>query len=73
MPQVSPTQLLVLAMWELLVFSFNECISVTSWHVSDMGGSMVVHVFGAYFGLAASWVLTTPAATVSCSSPSSYL
>merc|ERR1712072_1113853 len=70
--KVSPTQLLVLAMWELLVFSFNECISVTSWHVSDMGGSMVVHVFGAYFGLAASWVLTTPAATKRSENSSDY-
>ena len=30
--------------------------------IVDMGGSMVIHTFGAYFGLAVSWVLTRPAA-----------
>eukprot|EP00656_Telonema_subtile_P047880 TRINITY_DN556_c0_g1_i1.p1 TRINITY_DN556_c0_g1~~TRINITY_DN556_c0_g1_i1.p1 ORF type:complete len:466 (-),score=81.80 TRINITY_DN556_c0_g1_i1:87-1484(-) len=70
--KVSPTQLLLLAMVEIIVFSFNESISVVSWKASDMGGSMVVHVFGAYFGLAASWVLTTKAATKRSENSSDY-
>jgi len=70
--KVSPSQLLVLAMLEIVFFSFNESISVVSWKASDMGGSMVVHVFGAYFGLAASWVLTTKAATKRSENSSDY-
>jgi ammonium transporter Rh len=70
--KVSPTQLLLLAAFEVIVFSFNENINVSSWKVSDMGGSMVVHVFGAYFGLAASWVLTTPNATKRSENSSDY-
>ena len=27
----------------------------------DMGGSMIIHTFGAYFGLAVSWMMTRPA------------
>jgi ammonium transporter Rh len=70
--KVSPTQLLLLGMLEIVFFSFNECISLNSWHVSDMGGSMVVHVFGAYFGLAASWVLTSDAAKQRSENSSDY-
>lgn len=70
--KVSPTQLLLLAMLEIVFFAFNESISVVSWKVSDMGGSMVVHTFGAYFGLAASWVLTTKAATKRSENSSDY-
>jgi ammonium transporter Rh len=70
--KVSPTQLLLLGMLEIIFFSFNECISLNSWHVSDMGGSMVVHVFGAYFGLAASWVLTTDGAKQRSENSSDY-
>jgi ammonium transporter Rh len=70
--KVSPTQLLLLGLFEIVVFSFNECISLNSWHVSDMGGSMVVHVFGAYFGLAASWVLTSDSAKQRSENSSDY-
>eukprot|EP00658_Telonema_sp_P-2_P005854 TRINITY_DN1220_c0_g1_i17.p1 TRINITY_DN1220_c0_g1~~TRINITY_DN1220_c0_g1_i17.p1 ORF type:complete len:913 (-),score=258.07 TRINITY_DN1220_c0_g1_i17:377-3115(-) len=56
--KVTPTQLLVLAMFEINFMVLNELINTQSLKIADMGGSMVVHTFGAYFGLAASWILT---------------
>lgn len=38
-----------------------EMIVVKQFWAVDMGGSMVIHAFGAYFGLAVSWVLGNPA------------
>jgi len=52
----SPTQLLVMATMEVVFY--NASIYVTNgFKLSDVGGSVVIHMFGAYFGLAASFVL----------------
>merc|ERR1712142_484844 len=52
----SPTQLLVMATFEIVFY--NVSLYVTSgFNISDVGGSVVIHMFGAYFGLAASFVL----------------
>eukprot|EP01117_Protostelium_nocturnum_P013044 TRINITY_DN4839_c0_g1_i1.p1 TRINITY_DN4839_c0_g1~~TRINITY_DN4839_c0_g1_i1.p1 ORF type:complete len:795 (-),score=289.99 TRINITY_DN4839_c0_g1_i1:45-2387(-) len=59
--KVTPTQMLSLAILEVFFFSLNEAISLKL-RISDIGGSMVIHVFGAFFGLAASKVLTPPKA-----------
>lgn len=56
-----PSQLIVIAMMEIVFFAINEEIG-KKLHVADLGGSMVVHVFGAYFGLGVSYILTTPEA-----------
>uniref|UniRef100_A0A1I8F889 Ammonium_transp domain-containing protein n=1 Tax=Macrostomum lignano TaxID=282301 RepID=A0A1I8F889_9PLAT len=48
-----PLQCLVLSLVEIPIFVANE-------YAADMGGSMFVHVFGAYFGIAASKALTAP-------------
>jgi ammonium transporter Rh len=53
----SPTQLLVMAIVEVVVFGLNEAIGVVAFSAVDMGGSMFVHTFGAYFGVACSMVL----------------
>ena len=55
--RTSTLQLAVLACLQIVFFSLNEHLVVHTFNVADVGGSMVVHVFGAYFGLAASWVL----------------
>merc|ERR1719277_2912379 len=55
--KVSATQLLLLGFFEIIFFAINENIMLKI-GILDIGGSIVVHVFGAYFGLAASWVLT---------------
>uniref|UniRef100_A0A1I8IC95 Ammonium_transp domain-containing protein n=1 Tax=Macrostomum lignano TaxID=282301 RepID=A0A1I8IC95_9PLAT len=57
--KLSPMQSLVLAMVEIPIFAANEHIGVHFMRAVDIGGSMYVHVFGAYFGLAAARVLCT--------------
>ncbi|XP_063869469.1 ammonium transporter Rh type B-like [Scylla paramamosain] len=55
--KTTPTQLIILALIEVPVFAINEVIGRTYFGAIDMGDSMFVHVFGAYFGLAASLML----------------
>lgn len=42
----------------MFFFAMAEAIFTVKIKASDMGGSIVVHTFGAYFGLACSKVLT---------------
>jgi len=51
----SLSQLWCLATCELVFYSINEAIGAGQLGAVDMGGSMYVHTFGAYFGLAASY------------------
>lgn len=53
----TPLQLIVMAICEIAIFASNEHLGLEVLHVSDVGASMLVHVFGAYFGLAVSLVL----------------
>ena len=55
--RTNPTQLFAMALCELVFYALNESIGVIVFEANDMGGSMFVHTFGAYFGLAVSWVL----------------
>eukprot|EP00040_Diaphanoeca_grandis_P023439 m.127428 g.127428 ORF g.127428 m.127428 type:complete len:492 (+) comp29272_c0_seq1:100-1575(+) len=59
--KVSPVQMLVIMLLEIVLYALNEMIGSLTLHAVDMGGSMYVHMFGAYFGLAVSWVMTRPA------------
>ena len=45
----------MLATFEIIFYTLNEAICVIFLQAVDMGGSMYVHTFGAYFGLAASY------------------
>jgi len=58
--RITPTQLLVMAIIEILFYVLNEQIGVVKSQAVDMGGSMYVHSFGAYFGLAVSAVMGAP-------------
>ena len=58
--RASPTQLLWLTFIELIIYSINFYICVEAMHINDVGGSIVVHTFGAYFGLAVSYMLGEP-------------
>ncbi|CAD6222287.1 GSCOCG00000897001-RA-CDS [Cotesia congregata] len=48
-------QLIVMGIIELAIFSVNKYIGEHIFMAIDAGGSMFVHVFGAYFGLAVSF------------------
>merc|ERR1711988_1176842 len=50
--------MVVVAICEMLFYGLNEQIGATKLKAVDMGGSMFVHTFGAYFGLALSKVIT---------------
>ncbi|KAM9496621.1 ammonium transporter Rh type C-like 2 [Clarias gariepinus] len=58
--KVSPVQLLVLTLFGVTLFAVDEFIIISLFHARDAGGSMVIHTFGAYYGLAISWVLYRP-------------
>lgn len=45
---------------EVVLKLANEYILLEKFHISDVGGSIVVHVFGAYFGLMVAWTTYNP-------------
>lgn len=55
--KASRVQLLFVAIFECIFFAINEVIINEFLHTTDAGGSIVVHIFAAYFGLAVSVVL----------------
>ena len=44
-------QLWVMATFEVFAYCINEAILIEVFKVMDIGGSMVIHTFGAFFGL----------------------
>eukprot|EP00037_Helgoeca_nana_P026181 m.294103 g.294103 ORF g.294103 m.294103 type:complete len:482 (-) comp27156_c0_seq1:280-1725(-) len=50
--KVSPLQMIGIAFFELFFYSLNFYIGVLYLEAVDIGGSMFIHTFGAYFGLA---------------------
>ncbi|XP_067314544.1 rh family, C glycoprotein, like 1 [Pseudorasbora parva] len=58
--KVSPVQLMVLTLFGVTLFAVEEYIILELLHVKDAGGSMVIHTFGAYYGLTISWILYRP-------------
>jgi len=58
--KTTPLQLLAVVFLELIFYGINEAIGAGRLSAVDMGGSIFVHTFGAYFGLALSWVISRP-------------
>ncbi|XP_013860974.1 ammonium transporter Rh type C-like 2 [Austrofundulus limnaeus] len=58
--KVSPVQLMVLTLFGVTLFAVEEYIILNLIHARDAGGSMVIHTFGAYYGLSISWMLYRP-------------
>lgn len=59
--KINLLQLWVLCTLEIVFYSLNEALCAGHLKAVDMGGSMYVHTFGAYFGLAASFFYETKA------------
>ena len=57
--KTSHHQLLIISFIEVVIYSVNRAIASKFFHAVDAGGSIYVHTFGAYFGLAVSRVLYT--------------
>ena len=49
--KVSPSQMLLIALCETAFYALNEQIGITL-QVADLGGTMTIHMFGAFFGFA---------------------
>ncbi|XP_054038734.1 ammonium transporter Rh type B [Rissa tridactyla] len=58
--RVNPVQMLLLTLLGVTLFSINEYILLSLMGVSDSGGCLTVHTFGAYFGLMVSRILHQP-------------
>jgi len=56
--KTTPLQLLVIAFFEIIFYGANFMVGATEMQAVDMGGSIFVHTFGAYFGLALSRTLS---------------
>ena len=61
--RASPFQLILIAFFELMFYSANEAINIFVFQAADIGGSMIIHTFGAYFGLGVSFMLYNMNAT----------
>jgi len=65
--KASPSQLVLMAVIESFLFQINRnliCVEVL--YLEDAGGTIVIHMFGAYFGLALAKVLGKPAEDKYC-------
>ncbi|XP_051776154.1 ammonium transporter Rh type C 1-like isoform X3 [Erpetoichthys calabaricus] len=58
--KTSPVQLMIMTLIGVTLYAVEEYIILTLLNVRDAGGSMVIHIFGAYYGLAISRVLYRP-------------
>nr|SBU87553.1 Rh 50 glycoprotein [Homo sapiens] len=55
--KTSPTQMLIMTILEIVFFAHNEYLVSEIFKASDIGASMTIHAFGAYFGLAVAGIL----------------
>ena len=59
--KVSPLQLLVMMIIEVVFYSINgQLLMIGEFKLVDIGGTIVIHMFGAYFGLAVAYILGPP-------------
>ncbi|GFY41381.1 ammonium transporter Rh type A, partial [Trichonephila inaurata madagascariensis] len=70
--KTSPMQLVVMSVFEITLFACNEHLGVHIYKAADIGGSIFLHTFGAYFGLAVAYMLRSKEAMGSSKEGSNY-
>ena len=55
--RITPSQLVVMAFFEMIMYGLNSAV-VLYVGLTDIGGSYTIHMFGAYFGLTVSRVMS---------------
>jgi ammonium transporter Rh len=69
--RASPMQLVIMGIVQSFVYALNKVWIVAAWwEAEDVGGTITIHMFGAYFGMAVSYVLGAPTNAKCCSSSS---
>uniref|UniRef100_A0A8B9MD59 Ammonium transporter Rh type A n=1 Tax=Accipiter nisus TaxID=211598 RepID=A0A8B9MD59_9AVES len=58
--KTSPLQMLILTVVEVTIFAGNDYLVTEILQATDVGASMTIHAFGAYFGLVVTLVLYRP-------------
>ena len=62
--KVNPLQLVIMTLFEAIFYSINKaCLLLGVVSLVDAGGTINIHMFGCYFGLAVSYIIGKPPAT----------
>lgn len=62
--RVSPVQMVIMTVSQSFFYALNKVIVVLGWwDAEDVGGTITIHMFGAYFGVAISYALGPPKAS----------
>ncbi|KAL7685329.1 putative blood group Rhesus C/E/D polypeptide, ammonium transporter AmtB-like protein [Plasmopara halstedii] len=70
--KITPTQLVWMTFLEIIFYGLNEYLVLEKLKITDAGGSMVIHTFGAFFGLAVTIMLGIPSAIEQVHNTSRY-
>ncbi|EGR32909.1 rhesus type c glycoprotein, putative [Ichthyophthirius multifiliis] len=70
--KVTPFQLLIMTLVQTIGYTLNERIGLNM-GIADIGGSMVIHTFGAFFGLVVSKIVTPNKAFTHAKAESNYV
>jgi ammonium transporter Rh len=70
--RASPFQMFAVAFFEIIFYSLNDAVNIYVYQAADVGGSMLIHTFGAYFGLACSFILYRKSANNHSHNSSTY-
>ena len=71
--KVSFNQMTLIALVQLVFYTLNETLALMWFKIADIGGSMLIHTFGAYFGLTVSFFVTNKKTLAKCADGSSIL